>query len=521
MLNAVNPVDQVTAARLVEFLNPTSPWNRSLWSLSLTLTLREFLEAAEANRAGILSEESVKRLGSVAIRLIGKDPCILETEKRVLNDALRGSLRFDGLAYHTIAQMLERIESGYVSRWAAAFESNSLSGPERSSRSLATFLLDQGFSAEFLHSWWTRYLYRDASPLRLSEICHMAEAELLTRPVAEYEILVAFKNSPKSASGFPVGWMKSSALSQWLRENLSDVRDMRASGGLLIKVKARDPIGAMHLATARVDRFTSRASVATNDRLEPWPTIWVRGEADGYPLAQRPRGVRVKALYREDQIFSESDSAVDAALELLAHLETSSASAAIAGGWAAMEALLAEPHDRAGAAESFASVVACSFPRAELTTLSYTAARTCPDLKIELQECQENRERALVVARAILNGHTLNLRRHSDVAAHKRMQNLLRSPSKILNDIQMHVADALHRLYRQRNLILHGGRTNGIALQASLRTTAKLVGAGMDRITHAWYVQRLRPVELAARSRSAILLVRDGDPENCVNLLGI
>ena len=520
MINAINPVDQITAARLVEFLNPTSPWNRSLWSLSLTLTLREFLEATEANRAGIFNDDSVKRLGSMATRLIGKDPCVLETEKRVLNDALRGSPRFDGLAYHTIAQILERIESGYVSRWAAAFDANRLSGPERSARSLGAFLLDQGFSAEFLHSWWTKYLYQDPALLRISDICRLAQDELLTRPVSEYEILVAFKNSPRSASGFPEGWLRSKDLSRWLRDNLSDVSNVRASGGLLIKIKARDPMGAVHLAADKIDRFTSRASVATNDRLYPWPTIWVRGEAVGFPLGPRPRGVRVKALYREDQIFSDSDSTVDAALELLAHLETSSPSAAIAGGWATMEALLAEPNDRAGAAESFASVVACSFPRAELTTLSYTAARTCPDLRTDLHACKDNRDRALIVAKAILDGHTLHLRRHSDVAAHKRMQKLLHSPSKILSDIQMHVADTFHRLYRQRNLILHGGRTNGIALQASLRTTAKLVGAGMDRITHAWYVERLRPIELAARSKSAILLVGDADPAACVNLLG-
>jgi hypothetical protein len=101
------------------------------------------------------------------------------------------------------------------------------------------------------------------------------------------------------------------------------------------------------------------------------------------------------------------------------------------------------------------------------------------------------------------------------------MQKLFRAPSKVLLDIQVHVADSFYRLYRQRNLILHGGKTKSIALEGSLRTSAKLVGAGMDRITHAWYVKNISPIELAARSRSAIHLVGQGDPLTCVNLLGM
>src|SRR5664279_4492010 len=117
MLKAVNPLDQITAARLVELLAPSTPWNRSLWSLNTVLTLREILEAAEASRAGILGEDSLKRLGSVAMRLVGKDPGVLDAEKRVLNDALRTSPRYDGLTYHTVAQLVEQVDADYLSRW--------------------------------------------------------------------------------------------------------------------------------------------------------------------------------------------------------------------------------------------------------------------------------------------------------------------------------------------------------------------------------------------------------------------
>ena len=101
------------------------------------------------------------------------------------------------------------------------------------------------------------------------------------------------------------------------------------------------------------------------------------------------------------------------------------------------------------------------------------------------------------------------------------MLKLLQSPSKGLADVQTHVADAFQRLYRQRNLILHGGKTNGVALRGSLRTAGKLVSAGMDRITHAWYVKGVRPLELTARAKASIRLVPDGDSAACVDLLGM
>ena len=219
MLKTVNALDPITAARLVELLAPTTPWNRSLWSLNTVLTLKEVLEAAEASRAGILGEDSLKRLGSLAMRLVGKDPGVLDEEKRVLNDALRTSPRFDGLAYHTVAQLVGCIESDYVLRWATALSANPPPEAERTARSIAAYLLDRGLSGELLHSWWTKWLYQDPTELSLVEILEHAQAELVARPLTEFEVLIAFRNSPKSATGFPNRWLKSNQLSQWLREN--------------------------------------------------------------------------------------------------------------------------------------------------------------------------------------------------------------------------------------------------------------------------------------------------------------
>ena len=50
-------------------------------------------------------------------------------------------------------------------------------------------------------------------------------------------------------------------------------------------------------------------------------------------------------------------------------------------------------------------------------------------------------------------------------------------------------------------MVLHWGKTDAVGLRASLRTAAPLVGAGMDRVAHAWFVEKTSPLELAARAR--------------------
>jgi hypothetical protein len=42
-------------------------------------------------------------------------------------------------------------------------------------------------------------------------------------------------------------------------------------------------------------------------------------------------------------------------------------------------------------------------------------------------------------------------------------------------------------LVSARNVVLHGGSTSSIALDATLRTVAPLVGAGLDRIVHHFF----------------------------------
>lgn len=530
MLSTVNSYERHVAARLLEFFQPAVHWNRALWNIGTILAIREVLEASEAARAGILGPDSMQSVVSTAIRLSGRDPAIGKDSKQALQQLLKkaeqkGQLRFEGLDYRILADLASNLDGQYLKVWAQAIAKGPESaGPERTARAIASHLLDKGFSARYLHRWWTYHLKHEPAPKSLSAIVE-AIANRASQPQNAFHVLIAFpsrlKASEKRGFSIPDRWLEARRVSEWLTEHGFPVEDIKQQGGLLLTVTERDAVAAAASASEIVDVFAARVLVSLNKEVRPLPHAWVAGEKRPIPISRAFRGVHVGAVHRENRVWLEfeKDDAVDPAIELLAPLQSSSPAAAVAGGWAAIEFLLSEPDtSRSEAADRLATIVACSFPRAELTMLSYVLENTESDIANKLKDIEENRDRAALVAQAIASGNIPTLDEPSDEAAFERMRVLLASPSDKLADIQIHATDAFRRLYRQRNLVLHGGKTSAVALRASLRTAAPLVGAGVDRIVHGRYVDRLHPLELAARARLA-LVTAGADPADCVDLL--
>ena len=81
------------------------------------------------------------------------------------------------------------------------------------------------------------------------------------------------------------------------------------------------------------------------------------------------------------------------------------------------------------------------------------------------------------------------------------------------------VEGSLRRLYRQRNIVLHGGSTESVALDAALRTAAPLVGAGLDRVAHAYLADGITPLALAATAETSLALAGAQDAPPVTDLL--
>lgn len=116
------------------------------------------------------------------------------------------------------------------------------------------------------------------------------------------------------------------------------------------------------------------------------------------------------------------------------------------------------------------------------------------------------------VLNAVQNGTTLQLTDPTDVAAVARVRNALGDAAGTMDRVRGYYRDAFRRLYMQRNLLLHGGRFDSVALPATMRTLPPLVAAGLDRLVHgAMQDPPTDPFGLAARAENELTLL--GKPE--------
>jgi hypothetical protein len=522
----VDPFEAHVAARLLDFFGGSTPWYRRLWCPSVALTLKEILEASHAMRAGILSEETFATAVQSATLLAGPDPGVgSKEEKRALQHALaKKSIVPDGVDYATVRLAADAVEANYFRNWSAALAKGDHPGPERTARSIASHLLDSGFSANHLHRWCTFQIRNAAGANNLAELTTNAHT-MLKRPQAEFSVLTAFEGVPSTKSGLPPNWVSARDVTDWLRSRGQSSTGLKQNGALLFRIRARDPWAAVQSAVDTVDQLSSRVSLGTDARLQPVATAWVETPGGSpprpFPFRRDLRRVEVHALHREDKLYVlEETSIVDAALEMIGALNSAQRSTAVGTGWAAIEALLSGAGDAdVVAGQRLAMLVACSFARAELTDLSYKVEHSGHALAPQLAACTTNRDRAKVVADSITAGVALNLTNPTDIAALERMRRLLAHPHDVLRDVQNHASAAFVRMYKNRNLVLHWGKTDAVGLDSNLRSAAPLVGAGIDRIAHAWFVERVKPMELAARARYSLETVGSPGGPHVVDLL--
>lgn len=518
MLTSVNPIERIAVGRLLEFLSDRAPWHRSLWGVGVILAMDELYEASIASRQGHLSPEALKRMSTSLQKRVGLHPAFSKDEKFFLQQQLKEVPRAEGATHFGIRELSIRVAGDYLVRWGRTVRTLQFS-VEQFARSTAAHLLDNGFSGQYLHDLIKARLNAPES-ITLSELCEVLQAETVASPRRDFEVLLAFDTVPATTRGTSALWLTGAEVTGWLHTNGFDTAGVRSPTALVLSVQARDVLGAAVAASKECDRYAARALIATGKPLNCHPFLWVKGAKSAFARNAAARGVDVKELLHEDRVFSpEASQSVDAALELLAHLEASSPAAAIAGGWGAIEGLLADPGHRASAADHLATLVTCSFPRAELTALSYRAERHHPDLRTELNGANSNRERCRTVASMIIQDRLPTMPATADQAAVMRARKLLADPQEYLQTTREAICESFHRLYRQRNLILHGARLDSVALSASLRTVAKLAGAGMDRITHGHYVQQVQPLELVARANLAMAVIGRDAPLDCVDLL--
>ncbi len=512
----VNPYAEHVAACLLSFSSPRSPWQRRLWTIGPALGIQEAVEASDAAAEGHLSDRACRDVRTAIIRDVGQDPGVGDApQRRALQQCLKSDLRRESGQYILLEEIHERVQTGYLSRWSQAMESAvDRPRPERAARAIASHLLDAGFTPEYLHRWFY-YRFHHGNAMTLSEILQEAADSVAAEPKT-FKVLLPVKATPRTRSNMPSSWLTAPAASSWLRDNGFSTSGLRQAGGFLMEIPARDAWGALEIANERLELISARVALGVRATTRDCGYGWIAGHKDPFPLHNVRRGVEIRALEREHRLYeSESQSRLDSALELVAPLNSGAPSTAIAGGWATVETLLLGPGDsgdRGVAGDRMATIIACSFVRAECTKVAFAHIEAANDtLASDLDNAGSNRQRAEILEKSIHADLPLMLKDPADRVASARIQAILANPLRSLRDIETYLTAALRRFYRQRNLVLHSGKTQAVALRAALRTAAPLIGAGLDRLTHSYYTEGLQPLELAARARLNLDLLESSD----------
>ncbi|KOV36165.1 hypothetical protein [Streptomyces sp. XY152] len=535
-----DPYARRVLARMADFFTDEgTPWPRRLWDIGSVLALEELWEAGHWQSHNVLSPSACDWQRNELRALIGPDQGLGDRELRKgINLLLQNSLVDPSPERRRLKEIIGHVRVGYLDRWANALkvEEDKRVKPERFSRTVAAHLLDLGFSASHLKVWAKRLDRDRATAVEIAE----SAAELARTRARPHEVLVALEKVPgRRELAEPLDhWRSKGEVITWLKDNGHDPAGTRTGGGFVYRLDALDPYGAAEQARQLLDRMVARSHYLRAHRggVVPVPRIWVAGHPRPVPLDPPARGADVLSLVYEGHLYKVDSrrGRIDDALELAAAVNRGALAPAVAGGWAAVESLLVHADDpkndgersgKAIAADRMAIIIACSWPRAELTTLAHRHNPSEPDdLFRAVAACTTNREAARLVVSALeaTGAEALALTKptgYSDQAAAQRMVALLANPRSQLNDVTKAFRIAMRRLYRTRNIILHGGATHGVALEASLRTAAPLLGAGLDRIVHASYTEDLDPLDLAARAEVALQLVHGETGLTTVDLL--
>ena len=484
--------------------------------------LREVLEYAQGVRDGSMTRtEGLVYVTGVAIDQVKRD---LGLGAQPVRDQICEILNYKTdktkgvLALHVadaLAQMTRRAERGYLRRWARAVRNGDVApeDAELLARLAASHLLDAEFSSDHVHGW-----LRASAGTSLADLLEQGD-DMCKEPASTFEVLVPFSALPRPVIDVAGDRYRTAEETEALLEQRGAEAPpgggRRGAGSLTFTVTAREPWSAVAATDIDVRRLTARVVIglrAESVTPQGYALVLDSVKSRWRTLKSRQKEVVVSGIARQNLLLPaarvETNHELDDAVELLAAVETSTSWASVAAIWAAVEGLLARgPDTGADAADRMAAVVAGAYVRAELVYLATVIKELDGDIADFLKD--EDRPFGKRLDRlfdAICQKQTLPDLRVEDVAAIMRLQAIFDAP-EVLGRVQGYLSSAFRRLFQQRNILLHGGRFDSVALPLTMRTVPPLVGAGLDRLVYAVTEDSTPPLSLAARAANELRLV--------------
>jgi hypothetical protein len=458
----------------------------------------------------------------------------------------------DEYSYHSLRYLVDSAEEGYLERWSRA-ASNGRGSEERVARHLVESLLDRGVSPDKIHHWVTYQKQQILQDAEEGEIGGGKVAQLILeadglaeRAEVQRDVAIPLRDFlPSLRSLLPPGaaYLPPAEAERWLKQKCGISKESLPSPYdrypfLVINVRCTDEWDGVERAHELIEQAQAQLSLLPDSsRYESYEIgqwAWVAGSSRRFTLLERRRQkfgipfLRQMGMLSADTRDDVSDRFADA-LVLLSSMKLGTTGASLASGWAAMEGLLGGSEGNYQVAEKMANILAASFVRAELTWLVHSGFAS-PRLQ---RQFTGTASRAAGILEQRLRDkefkHTA-CRRKTDQLAVERLKTLIRLDEgneqqqfNTLDGMRARLESTFNRLYRQRNIVLHGGRLGSIATSASIRMAPALVAAVFDRIlassNHNKSSDRKAPLELAALARKRLQDLRDSPSKQLARLL--
>lgn len=488
---------------LLRLLSDRPGWPSTLLKQS-TIGLMEELGLAGAQVAnGILTQGSFSELAQLARSQVLVDHGLgaLRTRGPLLGQIASRAEEFVPSSYKAKAWLsaLPALKADYCQNWRDVLSGPDYSDlqaphfstatrPAESASFIAAHLLYLGFSAPYLSRWFNYRAKHDPSSYTLERLFHDLENQIASG-YGPVQVLVTLTRQPPEDVRSTQGWLDVPQARQWLsHHNVSGPRTLH--GAILYESNQWDIDGALINVAKAVHRLTQRTVLKTGKLPAFHRAAWIAGvnTARHLPDVSQLGKVLTPGYELSDpQVAAPtSDDRLEVAVELLLSSLSESGPSIVGTLWAAVEALLAAPGDpdRMQAALRAADIALVALVRSSIQISLGTLFARCPQEPLAQRlDGLEFDERLVEFERALrANEHEILTHRSTRLALdHTRRlldADYLKSQRTIL-------LQTFRGLYRQRNLVLHGGITDAPLLEGIIRSATPLVTAVVNRYARA------------------------------------
>ncbi|RQO41147.1 integrase [Rhodococcus sp. KBW08] len=515
-------------ARMMEITSTRAPWHRRLWRSGTMQIARELLD--ESVRPGA-PEAAITDQRSYVMHCLRTDHGIADHGKCV-EGTIKGitpGITESSHAWINLREHIDRMYDSYLVNWADSLDTPTPNGKpidvEGAARRITAHLLDAGMHKSSLYAWLRAIRDDDSTAITIGDFLREAD-----RRLRQPERIYTFCVPVEKVGGFDVatapGWMTAQQTAQWKRVHAQKAQGLLQRGSFLLDVQARDVNAAADKARSRISNLSAKFYLGSSTPIVICPSMWSKEKGSEFPTHATNRVINVRSFELLGRVQDlEMLDYITNTLALVQPLRTAAPHIAVMSGWSAIESLMVGPSDGqdAIAAKRFSLIVAASMVRAELSWLSRTYATTHDDTAAaEMDKCERNIDRARLFQMHARANPQIDLQKSVDNLALERIRPALTDPRQEIEKISGILTREFTRLYRKRNMIVHGGHTQESNLHSISETLAPLIGAGIDRVVHVGLTFNVRPIELSAVAESRVhylVPATDTNPGNLLDLL--